>query len=60
MPWKLSTPLLKSGSGLKTAQCEQINDLLPQGYWQTPPANRAEFLERANHSHHAKSEAMAA
>jgi hypothetical protein len=31
----------------------------PQGYWQTPPANRAKFLERANRSHHAKPETIA-
>jgi hypothetical protein len=32
-------------------------DAPPQGYWQTPPANRAIFLERTNRSHESESEA---
>jgi len=40
--------------------CNRLKVPIPaQGYWQTPTANRAKFLERANRSHHAKPESIA-
>jgi hypothetical protein len=41
-----------SDVGLKK-MCRRMGvDTPPQGYWSTPPARRAGFLERANRSHH--------
>jgi hypothetical protein len=34
--------------------------LPPQGYWQTPPANRAQFLEPANRNHKSEPQKLAA
>jgi hypothetical protein len=61
-----SKPLTRAARGIGITDnglkkmCNRLKvPLPPQGYWQTPPANRAKFLERANRSH-AKPEEIAA